>query len=190
MKKFFIIITLCLVHVMCFALSPGQQKAIDEVKAHLHCPSTFRLVKLTYLEGVQDESEVENKKVYYSNVTDNGEFFTCDKIWTITVDSIKYQKITPPEVNVYIVEYDAQNLYGALVREKEYIHVYNNRYYTLNSWINVRINYSIVENIITPCHYVVSKNYLEVYDDYGSFNVRIGWNFVTNKDLEFIQQAF
>lgn len=114
MKKFIGIVLACIVLAGCGeSYTKKQEMAIATVKASLKCPSTFSLVSIS------------NERTMEEDVRYDTTFFYC-KIFSsrTNYDSISVTKYVYPAHSYISVEYDAQNSFGAMVRNKAHVLFY------------------------------------------------------------------
>ncbi len=135
MKKYLYLSLLCMTLFMACTSKEEKLKqqnekaAIECVKWTLKCPSTMEVSSVTQ---VATEAQVERDTLYhikkkhgkYTNYGSGLKFW--DKVDAVTVDSIKEFIRSYPAYTMCFVSYDAQNSYGAMIRENQSVAIQEN----------------------------------------------------------------
>lgn len=114
MRKFIGFFTACVVLAGCGeSYTKKQEMAIATVQASLKCPSTMQIVKISDEIGMEE------------TVTYDTSFYYCTfPSSRLRYDSIFVTKTTYPAYSFISVTYDAQNSFGAMVRNTAHLLFY------------------------------------------------------------------
>lgn len=117
MKKVLFIMSLIAMMCSCGeSYTPNQEIAIALAKNDCISPSSFQLVQVG--NDISVPEEIKYDTAYFLNGRQN-------LYKTSRRDSMVVKKITRSAHNLIRVEYDAQNVYGTMVRGSRYIHLVN-----------------------------------------------------------------
>ena len=107
----------------------NEKAAIECVKWTLKCPSTMQV---SHVDQVVEEAKIEKDTMFHikkkhGKYTDYGSGLKFwDKVTAVTIDSLKEYTRSYPAYTMCFVSYDAQNSYGAMVREHQSVAVLEN----------------------------------------------------------------
>ena len=105
-----------------------RNAAIKCVRSTLKAPSTMKVVSVkqelrkAYIEGDTIEYHVASAFGNYFNAIGGEKYFT--HVDSIIVDSIKISEQQVPTYTLCTVKYDAQNSFGAMIRDEQDVIVY------------------------------------------------------------------
>ena len=119
MKKVLYFVLFALTAVLCScgeSYTPNQQAAIQIAQNNCIAPSTFQLVRVG--DELTMPEKVEYDTAYYC--LGRPVYFKAG-----LKDSMVVTKKTTPAYNFIIVEYDAQNAYGAMIRSQYHMMMIN-----------------------------------------------------------------
>lgn len=135
MKKY-LAIALCLVCAFFSSCVGKEQKAaIEYLKNSMDSPSSFKVVKV---DVSQHECKVEYDTLYHvKKVVYEESFGYRISLESIEVDSIKIFRVEYPAYTDYEIEYDAANLFGAIVRDFDDVYVCNGKTFFASEYYGV-----------------------------------------------------
>lgn len=130
-------IGLLLTFASCTSLDPTQRIAVEHVRSHISCPSTMKVIECT--TSIVPEY-IHSDTVYHIHRTHGygkdaanyaGYWRVCA---SIDIDSLRITDTTEPAHTQCLVTFDAQNLMGAVVRDRDLICIYDGMPYYYEAW--------------------------------------------------------
>ena len=133
MKKNYVAIALCLVCAIFTSCIDKDQKAAEEyLKNMMKSPSSFKVISVDLTE--MEPSSSYDTLYHISKVYDHY-FYSIHEFDSVAIDSIRIMRRDYPAYKNYFIEYDAANSYGAIIRDSEFVIVYEGEACSLTDFI-------------------------------------------------------
>ena len=133
MKNYYVFIALAFVCATLFSCSSKEQKAATEyLKGTMKSPSSFKVVSI---EEDQMEARSSYDTLYHVSKLYEHSTYSLHYVDSVKIDSIKIMRTDYPAYTNVFIEYDAANSYGAIIRDSEFVVVYNGDACSLSDFI-------------------------------------------------------
>ena len=141
MKKIFLFTVVAIAMMAC--KSPEQNMAEACLRENLKCPSTLKVVAFAMEHR---ESKVSCDTMFHVARV-NGKKYSYDEYYynvkSVTIDSVRTVTTSFPAYKMCIIQYDAQNQMGAMVREEAHVVIENGSAVMFDSWFSQYYNNKI-----------------------------------------------
>jgi hypothetical protein len=153
MKKYHLFFALSIMCAMFASCTSKEQKAATEyLKGTMKSPSSFKVISI---EEDQMEARSSYDTLYHVSKLYEHSFYSLHYVDSIKVDSIKIMRTDYPAYTNVFIEYDAANSYGAIIRDSEFVVVYNGDACSLSDFIK---NYGVESLDHYEAHSTTLKN--------------------------------
>ena len=139
MKRIFYFIVFALVSTFVFVSckSAEQKKAEEYLQNQMKSPSSFKVIscELDLLEAYSTFDTIYHvKKIKGTKSSFSDDYISIDNV---LIDSIKVTERQYPARHSYLIEYDAANSFGAILRDSKSIYVVNGECYDLETFVKI-----------------------------------------------------
>lgn len=126
MKKVFMVVALALILASC---NKEEKGAIEYLKSNLKSPSSFELVSI---ESKQHEQSYLYDTVYHITAIEAENFDSLfdhyNNVTSVSYDAMKIYKRDFYANTKFLITYDADNSFGAKIRENQSVYFVNGKY--------------------------------------------------------------